>query len=66
MIYTRYGSKVAKFISRDTDDKGGVWITCQLEGMDGTREIHLSDFRADEGAKEVDEAIRNLPVIAKL
>jgi hypothetical protein len=36
---------------------------CRLQGHDGDRDIHLRDFRADGGFKEIDAAIENLPVV---
>lgn len=62
-IVTRFGTKVEKMISRDKDERGGVWVMCRLEGWDGDRDIHLSDFRATDGIKEIDAAVALLPEV---
>lgn len=62
-LFTRMGTPVERLISQDTDQCGGVWITCKLKGMDGNRDIHLSDLRSDGGAREVHDVIADLPVV---
>lgn len=59
MIFTRMGSEVEKFISREQDESGNWWIKCRLKGMNGDREIHPADFRADS-AHEIDSTIEAL------
>lgn len=62
MICTRFGTEVERFISKDIDAEGNTWIMCRLKKMPGDREVHLADFRADNGANEIDEAIKDLPL----
>lgn len=47
MIFTRMGTRVVRMIYRDVDERGNTWITCELHGMTGDREIHFADLRFD-------------------
>ncbi len=54
MIVTRFGGKITIL-----KDLGKGW--CKVETEDGRlREWHISEFKADNGLQEIDEAIRQV------
>jgi hypothetical protein len=59
MIFTRMGSPVRVIgLAADYPASGFVLVEYQEDG--DTREVHVGDLRADNGAAEIDEAIRCL------
>jgi hypothetical protein len=61
MIITRYGTHIT--LTTKPDKEGWCKATFHFTNppQDSPREVHLGDLRADDGIKEINEAIAALP-----
>jgi hypothetical protein len=60
MIYSRFGTPLV-LVSK-TENTGAVSIQAKSGGTEDTREYHLADLKADDGAAEINAAVAKLPL----
>jgi hypothetical protein len=60
MIYSRFGTKLTP-VSKEQDGNGKISIQATAEGMADIRTYAISDLKADDGMKEINDAIGKLP-----
>jgi hypothetical protein len=60
VIYSRFGSRLT-LIDKHQDGNGRLFIYAIAEGAAEPREYSIGDFTADEGLKEIGEAVAKLP-----
>jgi hypothetical protein len=63
MLSTKDGITVQRLVSIDTDGRGEAWVTCQLAGEPGTRDVRRRDLRAPGGIEQIQRETLGLPPV---